>query len=125
MAYNYFPMGYQQPYYQPPQQGVVWVQGIEGAKAHPVGPGQSALMMDSEANCLYLKSADASGMPSLRVFDYTERIATPQKAQNGDVSDFITKEDVLAYATKEDLETAISELKEELKSLKKKGAKNE
>lgn len=62
MAYNsYFPTGYQtfpQVYPQPtpqqmnpqqvypqnvPQQnsGIVWVQGIEGAKSHPVGAGQS------------------------------------------------------------------------------------
>lgn len=118
MPYNYFPMTYQQNYPQSyPQQnnGVVWVQGIEGAKAYPVAAGQAVLLMDSDSDCLYLKSADQSGMPSLRVFDYTERINTPQKPKNEDLSGFLTKEDMLHYATKDDLKKAILELKEELK----------
>jgi len=131
MAYNnYFPQGYQ-PYPQVyPQQmnpqypqnqtnGIVWVQGIEGAKAHPVGAGQAVLLMDSDSNCLYLKSADQTGMPSLRVFDYTERIDTPQKPQNADLSEFCTKEDLSHYVTKEDLKKAISDIRKE------RGKKNE
>lgn len=125
MAYNnYFPVGYQ--YYQPPvqpanspQNGVVWVQGIEGAKAHPVAAGQSVLLMDSDSDCLYLKSANASGMPSLRVFDYKERLDTPQKPQNGDLEGFLTKDDLSDYATKDDLKTAISALEKKLKGKKK------
>lgn len=123
MAYNnYFPTGYQ-PYpqvypqmnqYQPQQNqqnGIVWVQGIEGAKAHPVGAGQAVLLMDSDADCMYLKSADQTGMPSLRVFDYKERINTPQGAKNSDLSGFCTKEELSHYATKDDLKSAILELK--------------
>ena len=116
MAYNYFPT--YQPYYQPPQnQGVVWVQGIEGAKAHPVAPNQAVLLMDSDSNCLYLKSADSSGMPSLRVFDYTERTDTPQKPQNDDLSVFVKQDDLSGYATKQGLKKAISDLKKEMKEL--------
>lgn len=134
MAYNsYFPAGYQ-PYYaqqnfqqpqmaQPQQNGVVWVQGIEGAKAHAVGAGQSALLMDSESDCFYLKSADQSGMPSLRVFDYTERTSTPSNAKNADLTGFISKDELLPYATKEDVKTAILELKQEL--TEKKGKKKD
>jgi len=120
MPYNYFPVNYQQNYpqaYPQNQQqnnGVVWVQGIEGAKAYPVVAGQAVLLMDSDSDCLYLKSADQSGMPSLRVFDYKERINTPQKAKNDDLSNFATKEDMLHYATKDDLKMAILELKNEL-----------
>ena len=122
MAYNYFPMSYQ-PYYPQPTQsqntGVVWVQGIEGAKAHPVSAGQSVLLMDSDSDCLYLKSADANGMPSLRIFDYKERTNTPQKPQNVDMSGFLTEEDLSDYATKDDLKTAISALEKKLKGKKK------
>lgn len=120
MAYNYyFPTGYQQRYMpqQPVNNGVVWVQGIEGAKAHPVTAGQSVLMMDSDSDCLYLKSADASGMPSLRVFDYVER-KTSQKPQNEDMSAFLTEEDLSDYATKDDLKKAISALEKKLKGKK-------
>ena len=118
MPYNYFPVNYQsypQSYPQVQNNSVVWVQGIEGAKAYPVSAGQSVILMDSDSDCLYLKSADQSGMPSLRTFDYTERIDVPQKQKNGDLSGFITKEDILHYATKDDLKTAISELEEKLK----------
>ena len=123
MAYNYFPTGYQQFYPQsyPQQNGVTWVQGIEGAKAHSVGAGQSALLMDSESDCFYLKSADQSGMPSLRVFDYKERINTPSEPKNTDMSAFLTKDELSPYVTKDELKKAISELKTELK----KGKKNE
>ena len=122
MAYNsYFPAGYQPIYPQsylqnysqaaPPQQnGVIWVQGIEGAKAHPVSAGQSALLMDSEGDCFYLKTADQSGMPTMRVFDYKERLNTPPEPKNADLSDFITKEELSDYVTKEDLKSTISEL---------------
>lgn len=122
MAYNsYFPAGYvpqnypqsypqnfQQNYQQ--QNGVIWVQGIEGAKAHPISAGQSALLMDSEGDCFYLKSADQSGMPSLRVFDYKERTSTPPEAKNADLTRFATKEDLSLYVTKDDLKSTIAEL---------------
>jgi len=143
MAYNnYFPMGYQQfpqqyqqqmsqpqmnQFAQPAQQnnGIVWVQGIEGAKAHPVNAGQSALLMDSEGDCFYLKSADQMGMPSLRVFDYKERTNTPQKAENADISGFITQDKLDIYVTKEDLKTAILGLKKELTEKKGKKVKDD
>jgi len=131
MAYNnYFPMGYQQNYpqfqqpqyqqqmnqYQQQSNGVVWVQGIEGAKAYPVSAGQAVLLMDSDSNCLYLKSADQTGMPTLRIFDYTERTNTPQKPSESAPIDFITKDELSHYATKKDLENAILSLKGEMKN---------
>ena len=132
MAYNnYFPMNYQnypqvypQQQIQPqPQQnissGIVWVQGIEGAKAHPVAPGQAVLLMDSDSDCLYLKSADMTGMPSLRVFDYKERVSALQETKNEDLSQFATKEDISLCVTKDELKSAISELEKKLKGKKK------
>ena len=85
--------------YQQPQQqsgGLVWVQGIEGAKSHYVSPGQSVLLMDSESNSFFIKSADASGMPlPLRIFDYTERTMqkAPQMPTASQNADYITREE--------------------------------
>lgn len=60
----------------PSHNSIVWVQGEVGAKAYPVAPGSSVLLMDSEEAVMYIKSTDNSGMPlPLRVFDYTERTA--------------------------------------------------
>lgn len=131
MAYNsYFPYGYQSypqaypqntPVQANPQQmypqttpnnqnGIIWVQGIEGAKAHQVGASQSVLLMDSDSNCLYLKSADQSGLPTLRVFDYTERTNAPSEPKNVDLTGFITKDELSHYVTKDELKSTISEL---------------
>jgi len=109
--YNpYFPAGYNpyqpamqqfQTMQQPQQQnsgGLLWVQGIEGAKSHFVDPGRSALLMDSESNSFFIKSADTSGMPlPLRIFDYQERTAqqAPQQptAAVHDTSSYVTREE--------------------------------
>ena len=89
-----------QPHAQTQQSsgGLLWVQGIEGAKSHFVEPGRSVLLMDSESNSFFIKTADASGMPlPLRIFDYTERTAqqAPQQptAAATDTSTYITREE--------------------------------
>lgn len=90
-GYNsFFPVGYQQimpqnqQAYQAqqvqPQTGINWVQGLSGAKAFMVAPGQTAFLMDSEGQTFYMKSADQSGMPSLRIFDFQERTQQPPVA---------------------------------------------
>ena len=70
---------------QPPQtnQGLLWVQGEAGAKSYLVAPNTTVLLMDSEGSRFYLKSTDNAGMPSLRVFEYSEVLQnTPQVSQN-------------------------------------------
>lgn len=93
MAYNnYFPQYF--PQFQPmvgtqmsspnqPQQqsGIIWVQGEAGAKSYLVAPNTTVQLWDSEAQVIYLKSADASGMPSMKIIDYTIRNAAPNTQQ--------------------------------------------
>lgn len=106
------------PQYQPQQaqmqpvsgqtmaQGIRWVQGEAGAKAYPVAPGESAFLMDSENSMAYLKTADQSGMPSMRYYSITEiNPETTVKAAAPDVD----------YATLDDL----NKLRDELKSVRK------
>ena len=95
MAYNNgFPLGYQ-PYqysnyaqqYQQNQQSqtssnLIWVQGEAGAKSYMVAPNNTVQLWDSENQTIYLKSADASGMPSMRILDYTIRSNAPQMPHN-------------------------------------------
>lgn len=109
MAIPFFPATYQSPYmpqYQPPQQngGLIWVQGESGAKSYPVSSGQSVLLMDSESNRFFIKSADASGMPlPLRVFDYTERKDAPRASEITSTETF----DTSRFVTHDELEGAI------------------
>lgn len=86
MAYNNaFPVTYQpvypqmvQPQVQPQmaqaqQNSIIWVSGEAGAKAYLVAPNTTVQLWDSESQTIYLKSADASGMPSIKTLDYTIR----------------------------------------------------
>lgn len=60
--------------------GIIWVQGEAGAKAYLVAPGNTVQLWDSEDTVIYLKSADMSGMPSMRILDYTERTTASKTA---------------------------------------------
>ena len=90
-----------QPMAQQGNNGLIWVQGEAGAKSYLVAPGNTVMLMDSEGERFYLKSADASGMPMpLRIFDYKERANAPVsdfKAPTSDFSEldgrFITREE--------------------------------
>lgn len=96
MAYNNgFPVNYPQMYpYQPqiqpqipqptpqPQQNnspMIWVQGETGAKSYLLAPNTTLPLWDSESQSIFLKSTDASGMPSMKILDYTIREQTGQK----------------------------------------------
>lgn len=74
---------YQMPMQQPRQDsgGLTWVQGEAGAKSWFVAPGSTVLLMDSESMRFYLKSADMSGVPALRTFEYNEVGSNPNKQQ--------------------------------------------
>lgn len=61
-------------------QGLLWVSGEIGAKSYLVAPNSTVLLMDSDAQRFYLKSADNAGMPSLRIFEYSEVTNVPQNA---------------------------------------------
>lgn len=109
---NGLPMGYQPvmyPQYQPvmpqPQAsqqqntgGLIWVQGEAGAKSYLVAPNTTVQLWDSEKQVIYLKSADASGLPSMKVLEYKIRDnGQPQGAPTGTPqSDFATRADVEA-----------------------------
>jgi len=93
-GYNFY-----QPTYQPAQNGLNWVQGMAGAKAWMIMPGQTALLMDSEGQTFYIKSADQSGMPTLRVFDFVERAPQQTNTQQPDVlADLIRRIEALEAA---------------------------
>lgn len=122
MAYN-FPVGYQPyyPQYQAQQtqspSPLNWVQGEAGAKSFLVAPGNTVTLWDSEAQVIYLKSADASGMPSMRILDYTIRDNAAQTPKIAPKTDFATKDDVVS------IQKQIDEIKANLSH--RKGAANE
>ncbi|MDO4801408.1 MAG: hypothetical protein Q4A15_04515 [Prevotellaceae bacterium] len=113
---SYQPQGIQQMQQYAPapsNNGINWVSGESGAKSWMVGRGESVLLMDSESQTFYIKSADASGMPlPLRIFDYSERTHNAPQAPNSALiqtsDNFITREEFDDLKAKyEDLEKQI------------------
>ena len=90
---------------QPQNNGVIWVQGEEGAKAYMVAAGNSVLLMDSESSTFYIKSTDQSGMPQpLRIFDYSERVAAPKAppTNTSAAPEYVTREEFERLAARID-----------------------
>ncbi len=99
--------------------GMIWVTGIEGAKSYLVAPNTTVQLWDSETNCVYLKSADATGMPSMKILDYTIR-------ENEQPQTPIKEEKVVDYVTKDEFDAFREEIKSQLnKSYRKEVKRNE
>lgn len=89
--------------------GLIWVQGEAGAKSYLVAPGNTVMLMDSEGERFYLKSADASGIPMpLRIFDYKERTNTPVSDFKAPTSDFSELD--VKYITREEFERRMASI---------------
>ena len=108
------PMPMPQPMPQPinqPINSMIWVQGEAGAKSYLISPNTTVPLWDSEAQSIYLKTSDASGMPSMKILDYSirEQSKTPSQAlqapQNVD------------YVTHEELERFKGEISEKIKEV--------
>ena len=90
-------------------QGLLWVSGEVGAKSYLVAPNSTVLLMDSDTQRFYLKSADNAGMPSLRIFEYKEVTNIPQNAPQALNSDLKQLDD--KYVTREEYEGLKSQYK--------------
>ena len=122
------PLANQMPYTMPMQRqdssGLNWVQGEAGAKSWIVTPGATVLLMDSETQRFYLKTADQNGIPNMRTFEYSEVGIKPQESvMNGD---FVTVDVFNRF--KEEVMEKLEELSVPVEvslSRKKKGDANE
>lgn len=109
------PVQYQQQNYAPVQSGVqnsvqngiIWVSGEAGAKAYLVAPNNTVQLWDSESQTIYLKSADASGMPSIKILDYTIREAN--KTPTNPVS-VATDDSLPVFATKDEIKGVMEQI---------------
>ncbi len=98
---------YQVPQMQQPlqtNQGLLWVQGEAAARSYLVAPNSTVLLMDSDTSRFYIKSADNAGMPSLRVFEYSEVLQNApqatQSVQNNLDDKYVTREEYNALQGK-------------------------
>ena len=104
------PMGqfnqqYQQQMNQPIQQApmqtqptndFLWVLNENEATSYPVAPNNTVTLWDKNLPTIYVKSVNAQGVPSMRILDFTERLAsapkTPSTATFDSPNNFITLE---------------------------------
>ena len=123
MAYNpYFPVSYQPAYYQPqtqylsqpqiqpqqiqPQQSsIIWISGEREAQMYPVAPNNAVTLWSQTEPVVYLKQADATGKPTLKIYDLVER----NRSVNTGVSSLEDK--VPTYATKDELSAVAGAVK--------------
>lgn len=118
MGYNpYFPQPYQPANYYPQAQqqqtpsGIIWVSGLNEAQFYPVAPNNAVALWEQSGKTVYLKSADATGKPTMRIYDLVERTTSPSVAtseQGGKVPTYVTKEEMSKIVSA--LETVRGEL---------------
>lgn len=125
---NYYPASYQpmyqQGYQQPTQQtqpqqsfspnpsGILWVSGLMEAQAYPLAPNSAVALWEKSGKTIFLKQADATGKPSMTVYDLVERTETPQESANGQ------GDKLPAYATKDELGVVVGAVRDYSEALK-------
>lgn len=105
---NYYQPNYQQNYQQPvqqpnyqPQSSIIWISGEREAQMYPVAPNGAVTLWSQAEPVVYLKQADATGKPTLKVYDLVERAQKPSNESSA--SDVKSIE----YATKSDLSAVV------------------
>lgn len=112
------PMGqFNQQYQQPMQQQMqpvqtaqqptndfLWVLGQTEAEGYPVAPNNTVTLWDKNLPTIYIKSVNAQGIPSMRILDFTERLAnankTPSAPSFNSPNNFVTLDSFNALEAK-------------------------
>ena len=89
------------------QYSIEYVNGLEGAKAYLIPPNSTKLLMDSDGDYFYIKTANPQGQANVKIYKYEEVL------QGSSPKETPTAKNV-KYATVEDIEL----LREEIEKLK-------
>lgn len=96
------------PQMQPPQQqqmvgqSIIWVQNEQEAYNYLVAPNSAAALWDSNSPVVYLKQADASGKPTMKIYDLVERTAQRPQAAQQPAQDYVTRQEFEALQARID-----------------------
>lgn len=104
-----------QPLYQQPT-GILWVGSEMEAQNYPIAPNNAVALWDRSGKTVYLKSADATGKPSMVVYDLTERVLSRADGVLPDGGKTTPE-----YATKAEVADALAQIRAEIKKLKESG----
>ncbi len=81
--------------YQPPQNGIIWVNNEREAAEYMMAPNSAVALFDYNEAVVYQKQTDASGRQTMRVFDLTER-----GTKKG--NDFVTRQEWEEFLRRQD-----------------------
>ena len=114
--YNQLNNNLQQPQQvQQQNNGIIWVQGVEGAKAYQMPPNSNVILMDNDDSKFYIKSTDAVGMATLKSFRFEEIVNVKQNSSNNaQNANYVTQEEFTKL--KNDIGNYINSLFETKKS---------
>lgn len=126
MAYPFYPYQnqYQYPTFQTPQMpvsqtfqnqqnanqpynpvsnqtGIIWISGESEAAMFPIAPNSAVALWEKSGKTIYLKQADATGKPTITVYDLVKR----DSAETSDSS-------AQSFASKEDLGKVVDVMKD-------------
>ena len=73
--------------------GVQWVSSEQEARGYLIAPNSAVALWDSTAPTVYLKQSDASGKPTLKIYDLVERSETASNAPQNPGVEFVTREE--------------------------------
>ena len=104
-----------QPQQNQSQFSSIWFNGGEAeAKNFPVGPNNAVALWSETDPVIYLRSADATGKPSLKIYDLVERNTVAVPADKS--VEYITKDDFTGIVN--GMTDVIASLKSDLESMK-------
>ena len=89
----------------PMSSGIIWVDDEREAALFPVGPNAAAALWEKSGKRAYMKKADATGKPTMTVYDLVERTDGNQDSGN------VAEEKTVSYAREEDLKTLVGAVK--------------
>lgn len=97
-----------QPIQQPQAQGqsIIWVQNQQEAYNYLVAPNSAVALWDSNSPVIYLKQADASGKPTMKIYDLVERTAQLPQAAPQPAAEYVTRQEFAALQARIDALTA-------------------
>ena len=100
------------PQMQPPQQqqmvgqSIIWVQNEQDAYNYLVAPNSAVALWDSNNPAVYLKQADASGKPTMKIYDLVERTTHRPQAAPQPAAEYVTRQEFAALQARIDALTA-------------------
>ena len=100
----------------PTSPSIVWVKNEIEAANYLVAPNSAVTLWDSNSPVVYLKQADASGKPSMKIYDLVERIQGPVQAPQAPTVEYAPLSRLEALEARLD---AIAAVKEAPKAAKK------